>query len=104
MADSHQQETEHELKELDAILQGQARVISGLQNDLQLVQKELGQIKEQIRKLYTKIVTTCKSCQTEFDVLAHHYSIGLFHNIVFVKCPKCQTEMAVDPKEGVKRE
>ena len=104
MADSHQQETDPKLKELEANLQEQTRVVSGLQNNLQLVQKELGQVKEQIHKLYIKIVTTCKSCQTEYDILAHHYSIGLFHNIVFVKCPKCQTEMAVDPKEGVKRE
>lgn len=104
MADSSQQETDPKLKELETTLQEQTQVISGLENHLQLVQKELGQFKEQIHKLYTKIVTTCKSCQTEYDILAHHYSIGLFHNIVFVKCPKCQTEMAVDPKEGVKRE
>ena len=104
MVDSHQQETDQGFKELEAILQEQTRVISGLQNDLQLVQKELGQVKEQVQKIYIKNVTTCKSCQTEFDILAHHYSIGLFHNIVFVKCPKCQTEMPVDPKEGVKKE
>jgi hypothetical protein len=37
-------------------------------------------------------------------VFRHHYSIGLFDNIVYVKCPHCQTPMPVDPHLGVRPE
>ncbi len=37
-----------------------------------------------------RYVANCPECETEFDMLAHHYSIGLFDNLVYVKCPECQ--------------
>ncbi|MBI1822973.1 MAG: hypothetical protein HY200_00595 [Nitrospirae bacterium] len=58
----------------------------------------------QLSKLYRRTFTTCVDCQTEFDLLTHHYSIGLHDNLVFVKCPKCRKDMAIDRIDGLKRE
>ncbi len=91
-------------KDLEAIIQDQQKTISKLQSNLSQVQTEMGQINQKVQDVYKKNVTTCKSCNTEYDLFSHHYSIGLFDNIVFVKCPKCNTAMPVDPKDGVKKE
>jgi hypothetical protein len=33
-------------------------------------------------------------------MLAHHYSIGLFDNLVYVKCPKCHKALPVKGGSG----
>lgn len=75
---------------LKEALQKAAEIIAGLQ--------------AQFNKLYQKTFTTCIQCHTEFDLLTHHYSIGLHDNLVFVKCPKCRKDMAIDRIDGLKRE
>ncbi|HEX9758820.1 MAG TPA: hypothetical protein VGB26_13640 [Nitrospiria bacterium] len=104
MTNSDIQKFEQRFKDLEAILKDQQKTISKLNSNLSQVQAEVSQAKEKVQEVYSKNVTTCKSCQTEYDLFSHHYSIGLFDNIVYVKCPKCQTAMPVDPKEGVKKE
>ena len=104
MTDSDLQKFEQRFKDLEAIIQDQQRTISKLQSNLSQIKADLDQTQEKVQDVYSKNVTTCKSCQTEFDLFSHHYSIGLFDNIVYVKCPKCHTAMPVDPKEGVKKE
>jgi uncharacterized coiled-coil protein SlyX len=98
------EKTEQRLKELEATLDEQRRLVATLRSTLSQLQTDLDHVHGKIQEISKKNVTTCKSCQTEFDLFSHHYSIGLFDNIVFVKCPHCHTAMPVDPKEGVKRE
>jgi uncharacterized coiled-coil protein SlyX len=64
----------------------------------------LSSIQNQVTRLYKKTFTTCVDCHTEFDLLTHHYSIGLHDNLVFVKCPQCRKDMAIDRIDGLKRE
>ncbi len=104
MNDPGQQKIDQRLRGLETTLEEQRKLIVTLRSSLSQLQTDLDHIHGKIQEISRKNVTTCKSCQTEFDLFAHHYSIGLFDNIVFVKCPNCHTAMPVDPKEGVKRE
>jgi len=63
----------------------------------------LEKLQEQMKELRQKSIATCKNCSMEFDLLANHYSIGLFDNIVYVKCPRCNKAIPVDSKDGVKK-
>jgi len=47
-----------------------------------------------------RYVATCPACATKYDMLAHHYSIGLFDNMVYVKCPKCNKTLPVSGGAG----
>ena len=64
----------------------------------------LEKLREQVKEIHQKSVTTCEDCQIEFDLFFRHYSIGLFDNIVYVKCPRCNKALPVDAKSGVKKE
>lgn len=72
--------------------------------ELDRVREELDSLRSMIRELAAKTTAVCKKCGISYDVFAHHYSIGLFDNIVYVKCPDCQTPMPVDPRHGVRAE
>ena len=63
----------------------------------------LEKLQGQVMELRRKSVITCDACSIEFDLLANHYSIGLFDNIVYVKCPRCNKSIPVDTKDGVKK-
>lgn len=67
--------------------------VSALRQKLDLLYKEA----ETFLKRY---LLTCPACKKEFDLLVNHYSIGLFDNLVYVKCPKCNKSMPVVDKEG----
>ena len=92
------------------ILQLQDRVnqlesfLFALQEELKKSKETISTLQSQLIKLYKKSFTTCVQCHTEYDLLTHHYSIGLYDNLVFVKCPKCQKDMAIDRIDGLKRE
>jgi hypothetical protein len=75
-----------------------------VRDELDRLRAEVGQLKGIIADLVAKNVTTCKKCGATYDVFTHHYSIGLFDNIVYVKCPQCQTPMPVDPHHGVRKD
>ena len=75
-----------------------------LKEALQKSAEIIASLQAQFNKLYLKTFTTCVQCQTEFDLLTHHYSIGLHDNLVFVKCPNCRKDMAIDRIDGLKRE
>lgn len=48
-----------------------------------------------------RYVAHCPACHGRFDLLVNHYSIGLFDNLVYVKCPHCRKAMPiVDQKDG----
>lgn len=75
-----------------------------LHHELQRTRQELDTLRETVERLVAQSVATCKKCGATYDVFRHHYSIGLFDNIVYVKCPQCQTPMPVDPHLGVRAE
>jgi hypothetical protein len=73
-------------------------------DELDRVREELDRLRATVQGLVAKSVTTCKKCGTAYDLFSYHYSIGLFDNIVYVKCPQCQTPMPVDPHLGVRKD
>jgi hypothetical protein len=72
--------------------------------ELEQVRRDLEFLRSAVDHLVSKSVATCKKCGATYDLFSHHYSIGLFDNIVYVKCPQCQTPMPVDPRLGVRPE
>jgi len=75
-----------------------------LHRDLERTRQELDTLRATVEHVVAQNVATCKKCGATYDVFRHHYSIGLFDNIVYVKCPHCQTPMPVDPHLGVRPE
>ncbi len=68
---------------------------------------ELTGLRRQIQALQTepsRYFPSCPACKKSFDLLVNHYSIGLFDNLVYVKCPHCNKSMPVvdDGGGGVK--
>lgn len=88
---------EDRVSEQDSLLQD-------LRRELQRTRQELESLQTTVGHLLAQTVATCKKCGATYDVFRHHYSIGLFDNIVYVKCPHCQTPMPVDPHLGVRPE
>jgi hypothetical protein len=85
------------------ILDQETRLIE-TRDELDRVRGELAHLRETVQGLVAKSTTTCKKCGAAYDLFSHHYSIGLFDNIVYVKCPQCQTPMPVDPHLGVQKD
>jgi Zn finger protein HypA/HybF involved in hydrogenase expression len=71
-----------------------------LQSQIQLLQKSVEDLERKLFNAAGRYVATCTNCQTPFDMLAHHYSIGLFDNLVYVKCPKCHKALPVKGGSG----
>lgn len=89
--------TEERVAELSAQLRD-------TRTELEQVRRDLDSLRAAVGQLTAKTVATCKKCGATYDIFSHHYSIGLFDNIVYVKCPDCQTPMPVDPRLGVRTE
>ncbi len=79
-------------------------LLQRLRTELQQTRQELEALRATVERLVAQSLATCKKCGATYDVFRHHYSIGLFDNIVYVKCPQCQTPMPVDPHLGVRPE
>jgi len=82
--------------------QANARSIQDLQEQIEVLQSQLKDLQKIVEDLESRLfhstdryIANCPSCQTRFDMLAHHYSIGLFDNLVYVKCPKCNKALPV---------
>ena len=71
-----------------------------LQSELVRLQKAVEALEERVRSTARRYIAVCPGCQTQFDMLAHHYSIGLFDNLVYVKCPKCHKALPVKGGSG----
>ena len=78
-------------------------ILTIVNNQQNISNEDKSKLQEQIKELRRKSVTLCENCSIEFDLLANHYSIGLFDNIVYVKCPRCNKAIPVDSKDGVKK-
>ena len=59
------------------------------------LQDKVDRLEAEVRLHLKRYLVTCPSCQREFDLLVNHYSIGLFDNLVHVKCPFCNKSMPV---------
>ncbi|MHB8482065.1 MAG: hypothetical protein ACYDBV_04910 [Nitrospiria bacterium] len=101
---SQNQEKNSESLQLQGRVNQLESLLYALQEELQKSKETVSTLQSQLIKLYEKSFTTCVQCNTEYDLLTHHYSIGLYDNLVFVKCPKCQKDMAIDRIDGLKRE
>jgi uncharacterized coiled-coil protein SlyX len=93
-----------EAEALERRLADQETRLLETRDELDRVREELDRLRATLQGLTDKTVTTCKKCGTAYDLFSHHYSIGLFDNIVYVKCPQCQTPMPVDPHLGVQKD
>lgn len=93
-----------ETRSLEDRLAEQDSALQALRLELQRTRQELDSLRASVERLLAQSVATCKKCGATYDVFRHHYSIGLFDNIVYVKCPHCQTPMPVDPHLGVRPE
>ena len=74
--------------------------LAKLEGEVATLREELAGLKEAVRELSIRYMTTCDQCGTVYDLLANHYSVGLFDNVVYVKCPSCQKAVPVEPKRG----
>ena len=83
--------------------------VQDLRNQIRQLQSEISELKNRVGEIELKMlkeagryIAVCPGCDTRFDIVAHHYSIGLFDNLVYVKCPKCNRALPV--KGGVSGE
>ena len=95
---------EQRISNLEAIVAEQRKILGMIESTLSLVKTTLEKLQVRVGEIHKKSVTTCEDCQIEFDLFSHHYSIGLFDNIVYVKCPRCNKALPVDAQSGVKKE
>lgn len=70
-----------------------------LESDLLRLQQGYTTLKRDVELFLKRYLTACPACKKEFDLLVNHYSIGLFDNLVYVKCPHCNKSMPVVDKE-----
>jgi predicted Zn finger-like uncharacterized protein len=72
--------------------------IDDLESIISALKEKIALLESETRLYLKRYLTECPSCQHEFDLLVNHYSIGLFDNLVYVKCPHCNKSMPVVDK------
>ncbi len=70
-----------------------------LESELLRLQQGHSMLQRDVELFLKRYLTACPACKKEFDLLVNHYSIGLFDNLVYVKCPHCNKSMPVVDKE-----
>ncbi len=93
LSEDRSQTLEEQIKNLSASYQALRTEVSELRQALKTVEDQADEASD-------RYVVTCPSCSTLYDMLAHHYSIGLFDNMVYVKCPKCSKTMPIHGGAG----
>jgi len=71
-----------------------------LESELARLEHRIEGLQSDIKTFLKRYLTACPACKKEFDLLVNHYSIGLFDNLVYVKCPHCNKSMPVVDEEG----
>jgi ssDNA-binding Zn-finger/Zn-ribbon topoisomerase 1 len=72
-----------------------------MEAELAILRQEFSAFRADVDRFLKRYVGSCPACRGEFDLLVNHYSIGLFDNLVYVKCPHCNKSMpVVDNKTG----
>jgi predicted Zn finger-like uncharacterized protein len=74
--------------------------IDRLESEVLRLQHQLQTLQSEVKLFLKRYLAACPACKKEFDLLVNHYSIGLFDNLVYVKCPHCNKSMPVVDKEG----
>lgn len=69
--------------------------LSELRSEIADLKKEIADLNERIIRSESRYVVSCQACSTQYDMLAHHYSIGLFDNMVYAKCPNCNKAIPI---------
>ncbi len=67
--------------------------ISALEDELAAVRLQVSALQAEAKT--PRYFPPCPACKKPFDLLVNHYSIGLFDNLVYVKCPHCNKAMPV---------
>jgi len=72
-----------------------------LEAEILRLQSQIYGIQAEVKHFLKRYLSACPACKKEFDLLVNHYSIGLFDNLVYVKCPHCNKSMpVVDEEDG----
>ena len=71
-----------------------------LQREVEALRREVISLQQAVTELRDRYTATCGQCGTAYDLLANHYSVGLFDNVVYVKCPKCQKAVPIEGLKG----
>jgi len=71
-----------------------------LESEVVRLTHQIEGLQSDIKTFLKRYLTACPACKKEFDLLVNHYSIGLFDNLVYVKCPHCNKSMPVVDEEG----
>ena len=75
--------------------------VEHLECEVALLRETLRTFQARTEQFLRRYVAACPACRGVFDMLANHYSIGLFDNLVYVKCPHCNKSMPItDKKDG----
>ncbi len=75
--------------------------LDGLEAEVRRLGQALNALQDEVGRFLKRYAASCPACKGEFDLLVNHYSIGLFDNLVYVKCPHCNKAMPiVDRKDG----
>lgn len=103
MAAEFQESFDARLMRLEATVRDLQALIGGLQTKMDQIGTTLKQLEVATAAAETGHRVICPACETPYDMLAHHYSIGLFDNLVYVKCPKCRKSLPLqsDGRGGV---
>lgn len=91
------------LARLEATVRNLQSLIGGMQSRIDQIDAHLKQLEAATAATEKNQRILCPACQTPYSLLAHHYSIGLFDNLVYVKCPKCRKSLPLqsDGRGGV---
>ena len=75
--------------------------VEHLEREASLLREAFAAFQSRTEQFLKRYVASCPACRGVFDMLANHYSIGLFDNLVYVKCPHCNKSMPIiDKKDG----
>ena len=74
----------------------QQNAAEALQREVDALRREVAALQEAVKELRSRYTATCGHCGAAYDLLANHYSVGLFDNVVYAKCPKCQKAVAIE--------
>jgi hypothetical protein len=70
--------------------------VARLRAEVDALRRDLTALIDAVTVLRNRYTATCSQCGTAYDLLANHYSVGLFDNVVYVKCPKCQKAVPIE--------
>ncbi len=74
--------------------------IDQLESVIVALQEKVALLESESKRHLKRYLMACPACNGAFDLLVNHYSIGLFDNLVYVKCPHCNKSMPVVDEEG----